>query len=195
MAYVYSEFILRTNRYRSSQIVVNEPRATLDSSLQGLDCWLIRKHSDENSSRYCRSRRNVSTLSKSSTASPKDFAQGNRTAKNRRKDTRPRGRMRFISWKSWQMIIHGPGNGGQGLLDAFWNEKVAPFDPRPSWHCVTSRVRPCFDEYQSLLKAEKNSKTRLTEKWMYCYHTPNDLIFRVKSVSISKILEVSQRLN
>jgi len=104
-------------------IVVNEPRATLDSSLQGLDCWLIRKHSDENSSRYCRSRRNVSTLSKSSTASPKDFAQGNRTAKNRRKDTRPRGRMRFISWKSWQMIIHGPGYGGQGLLDAFETKK------------------------------------------------------------------------
>ena len=104
-------------------IVVNKPRATLDSSLQGLDCWLIRKHSDENSSRYCRSRRNVSTLSKSSTASPKDFAQGNRTAKNRRKDTRPRGRMRFISWKSWQMIIHGPGYGGQGLLDAFETKK------------------------------------------------------------------------
>ena len=185
----------RRYRYRSSQIVVNEPRATLDSSLQGLDCWLIRKHSDENSSRYCRSRRNVSTLSKSSTASPKD---SHKEIERRKIAVRTHGREAICV-----LYLEKVGK---------WSSMARDMEVRDFSTLLKRKSSPIRSTSVMALRNIQGSALLwwvpiITKGWkklentfdrkmnVLLPHSQRPNLFRVKSVSISKILEVSQSLN
>ena len=159
-------------------IVVNEPRATLDSSLQGLDCWLIRKRSDENSSRYCRSRRNVSTLSKSSTASPKD---SHKEIERRKIAVRTHGREAVCV-----LYLEKVGK---------WSSMARDMEVRDFSTLLKRKSSPIRSTSVMALRNIQGSALLwwvpiITKGWkklentfwqknqMYCYHTPNDLIFK-----------------